>query len=464
MTEQDVIKLIGSAEDFPRLSPIAAHIAQMTSDLSAPVQEVSDKIQSDSTLHEKMLKVVSSPLYDISDGVEDVTKAISLLGYKKVCNLAVGISVLELFPKEMSGGFDYGRFWRDSLCAGVAAGEIASRVRGDFPVDLFTVGLLQNIGILLLICTRPLEYGAAIGVARAKNEHPVKGEREVLGVDHALIGSLIGKEWDLPAILLEAIRHSHFSEVDDKIPDGSKTVIQAVNLSNLVTDVLFETEREDARKVLDTRARAFFGLGPKVVDEILAGVPAHAAAIGEAFSIEVDANAKAAAAPAEEKLLSKCPACGAEEQTGKFCGECGASLVMETPEPKRHPKKVLIAEDSIASRRALSFVIKKMGYIPVEATNGHEAVELAMKDPPGMAMFDVMMPRMNGLEALKKIRADVKTAHIPVVMLTSLTDSETVVEAVTAGANDYIVKPYTAEIISQRLKKYMPKEEKKKKK
>ena len=104
-----------------------------------------------------------------------------------------------------------------------------------------------------------------------------------------------------------------------------------------------------------------------------------------------------------------------------------------------------------------------MGYIPVEATNGHEAVELAMKDPPGMAMFGVMMPRMNGLEALKKIRGDVKTAHIPVVMLTSLTDSETVVEAVQAGANDYIVKPYTADIISQRLKKYMPKEEKKKK-
>ncbi|MDP6779733.1 MAG: HDOD domain-containing protein [Candidatus Latescibacteria bacterium] len=463
MTEQDVVKLIQGAEDFPRLSPIAAHIAQMTSDLSAPVQEVAEKIQSDPTLHDKMLKVVSSPMYEMTEGVEDVNKAISLLGYKKVCNLAVGISVLELFPKGVSGGFDYGRFWRDSLCAGVAAGEIATRVRGDFPVDLFTVGLIQNIGILLLIRSRPLEYGGAIGVARATDVHHVVGEREVLGVDHALVGSLIGKEWELPAILVAAIQHSHFSEVEEKIPDGSKTVIQAVNLSNLVTDVLFEHERKDARKILDTRARSFFGFGPKVVDEILSGVPAHAAAIGEAFSIEVDAKTEAAAAPAEEELLNKCPACEAEEQSGKFCGECGASLVVEKAEPKRHPKKVLIAEDSIASRRALSFVIKKLGFIPVEATNGAEAVELAKKDPPGMAMLDVMMPRMNGLEALKKIRGDPTTSHIPVVMLTSLTDSETVVEAVQAGANDYVVKPYTADIISQRLKKYMPKEEKKKK-
>ena len=79
-----------------------------------------------------------------------------------------------------------------------------------------------------------------------------------------------------------------------------------------------------------------------------------------------------------------------------------------------------------------------------------------------MVMLDVMMPRMNGLEALKKIRAGRETANVPVVMQTSLTDSETVVEAVQAGANDYIVKPYSADIISQRLKKYMPELEKKK--
>ena len=107
-------------------------------------------------------------------------------------------------------------------------------------------------------------------------------------------------------------------------------------------------------------------------------------------------------------------------------------------------------------------MIKKAGFVPVEATNGYEAFELAKKDPPGMIMLDVMMPRMNGLEALKKIRDTEDLSQIPIVMLTSLTDSETVVEAVQSGANDYIVKPYTADVIVQRLKKYMPKQKKKK--
>ena len=126
------------------------------------------------------------------------------------------------------------------------------------------------------------------------------------------------------------------------------------------------------------------------------------------------------------------------------------------PKVKRSTKKVLVAEDSIASRRALCFVVKKFGCIPVEAVNGYEAIEMAKKDPPGMILLDVVMPRMNGLEALKRIREDPILFDIPVVMLTSLTDSETVVEAVQAGANDYVIKPYTADIIADRVKKYMP--------
>ena len=132
-----------------------------------------------------------------------------------------------------------------------------------------------------------------------------------------------------------------------------------------------------------------------------------------------------------------------------------------TPKVKRSARKILVAEDSIASRRALCFVIKKFGCIPVEAVNGHEAIEMAKKDPPGMIMLDVVMPRMNGLEALKRIREDDVLSDIPVVMLTSLTDSETVVEAVQAGANDYVIKPYTADIIADRIKKYMPESKKK---
>ena len=68
---------------------------------------------------------------------------------------------------------------------------------------------------------------------------------------------------------------------------------------------------------------------------------------------------------------------------------------------------------------------------------------------------------MSGIEALKRIRADDVTSNVPIVMLTSLTDNESVIEAIQEGANDYIIKPYTIDIITKRVEKYMPKPKKK---
>ena len=463
MTEEQVNQLIDQTTDFPRLSPIAAQIATMTSDLSAPIQEVADKIKSDEELLNKILKVVNTPLYQFADGVDDISDVINILGYKKVCNLALGISVLSLFPTESHGGFDYGRHWERAICAGVAATEIASRLTADLPADLFTCGLLQDIGVLFLVKARPLEFGGAITLAKAQKVHVSKAEREVLGVDHARVGSVLCKNWELPSLLVEVIRHHHFAELEETIPDGTKQVIQAVNLSSLMMEVMFDPDGDEKRETLDARANAFFNFGPKMVDAILAKILGPASKIGEAFSVKIDdgtsAPKAAEKAPLPENVV--CSECGAENQSGKFCSECGKPLGPKKPERKRDTRKVLIVEDSIASRRALSFVVKKLGYIPVEATNGYEAVELALKDPPGMIMMDVMMPRMTGIEALKRIREEESTADVPVVMLTSMTDSETVVDAVQSGANDYVVKPYTADLIAQRLKKYMPKEEKK---
>jgi len=465
MSVDDIVQQIGQTEGFPELPSLAMEIARMTTDLSAPVQEIADKIQLDVQLLRKMLRVVSEPFYGLSGGLGKIADAISLIGYQKVCNLAVAVSILDLFPTKAEGGFDYGGFWERSLCSAVAAGEIGNRITKDLQSDAFSLGLLQDIGVLFLVRSRPLEYGGAIGVSSSQNLHIAKAERDVLDVDHAVVGAAMCKHWRLPGFIGEAIQHHHFAEFEESVPADSKTITQVVNLSSLVTAFLYADGRheEEARRILDERGKEFFGFGPKMIDAIIEKVPSQAKDIGKAFSIDVGADAKEATAAQEESFHEECPHCKAKDQTGKFCSECGGALLVEKKKPKVESHKVLIAEDSIASRRALIFVIKKLGYIPIEATNGVEAVEMAKKDLPGMILLDVMMPRMTGLEALKRIREDEATAEIPIVMLTSMTDSETVVEAVQGGANDYVVKPYTADLIAQRLKKYMPAPKKKKK-
>jgi len=411
-----------------------------------------------------MLKVVNSGFYEVVDKVTGIEQAIQLLGFKKMCNLAVGIDLLSQFPTDSGGAFDHAKFWQKSICYGVACAEIARKLSTDLPADVFTIGLIQDIGILFLIQFRPLEYGAAMATAKAQNVHLVNAEQETIGVDHAKIGALLCRKWKLPKLLGDGILSHHFYE-NNKTPSSSiKTILQVLNLSSLLVSVMYDADGEEKKPDLVARSKEFFGFNNQVVDDFLAGVLEPAIRVGEAFSIVVDPH------PGAEKKEEEKPdepiACGKckhENPPGtKFCGNCGASLVEEKAPPAPiDSNKILVAEDSIASRRALCFIVKKLGYIPVEATNGYEAVDQAKRDPPGMILMDIMLPAMSGIDALKKIRADEVLAGVPIIMLTSLTDNETVIEAIQNGANDYIVKPYTADIISERIDKFMPKPVKK---
>ncbi|MBT3602414.1 MAG: HDOD domain-containing protein [Candidatus Latescibacteria bacterium] len=465
MTKEALKAMVDEAEGFPMLPPTATQIARLTIDLSAPVKDIANKIEADKTLLDRMLTMVNAPFYGVSGPITRITDAVSLLGYKKVCNLAVGISALGIFPAKKEHGFDYGRFWEQSIYAGVCAGLIASRIPGDQPADVFSAALLQNVGILFMVRHQPLEYGTALGMAKGQNLDLVLAERDSWGGDHAQVGAEVCLKWQMPQLMAEVIRHHHFFELKGPLSDGTKAIIQIVNLSGLMAEFLEDTENEQLREKLDERGKEFFGFGPKTLDQVLEKVPELAQNIGTSFGIDMGGGGSAGGSggAAEAQYHAVCPACEAEEQQGKFCGECGASLLVENAprSKKRTSRKVLVAEDSIASRRAICFVIKKLGCIPIEATNGQEAIDIAKKDPPGMILLDVVMPGMNGLEALKRIREDKQLSDIPVVILTSLTDSETVVESVQAGANDYVIKPYTADTISDRIKKYMPDPKKK---
>lgn len=464
MTNEALKAMIDEADGFPMLPPTAMQIARLTIDLSAPVKDIASKIESDPVLLQRMQTMINAPFYGVSGDITRITDAVSLLGYKKVCNLAVGISALGIFPAKKEQGFDYGHFWKQSILAGISAGLIASRIPTDQPADVFSAALLQNIGILFLVRHQPLEYGTALGMAKGQNLPLVLAERESWGGDHAQIGAQVCLKWQMPQLMAEVIRNHHFAELREPVPEGTKGIIQIVNLSGLVAEVLDDPDDGALRDKLDERGREFFGFGPKSIDQILEKTPELAAKIGPDLGIAMgEGGSKSGGGAGEPQYHTVCPSCEAEDQQGKFCSECGASLVVDnkTKTTKRSTKKILVAEDSIASRRALCFVIKKLGCIPVEATNGQEAIDMARKDPPGMIMLDVVMPGMNGLEALKRIREDRQLSDIPVVMLTSLTDSETVIESVQAGANDYVIKPYTADIIADRVKKYMPDPKKK---
>jgi CheY-like chemotaxis protein len=160
--------------------------------------------------------------------------------------------------------------------------------------------------------------------------------------------------------------------------------------------------------------------------------------------------------PTSDDYHEKCPECGSDIGV-MFCGSCGTSLSKKRPRatPKKRTNKILVAEDSAATRTAISNMLKRMGCEVIIALNGEEAVELALEEQPSLILMDIMMPVMDGITALKEIRSDVSMRTTPVVMLTSVTDIRLVTEAIECGANDYIAKPFSVTLLTERVERYV---------
>jgi DNA-binding response OmpR family regulator len=103
---------------------------------------------------------------------------------------------------------------------------------------------------------------------------------------------------------------------------------------------------------------------------------------------------------------------------------------------------VLIAEDDPVSAHLLRHCLTSAGFHVVCATDGREALGLMETDAPVLVILDVMMPVMDGIEVLRRAKADTRLAAIPVIMVTSREQDADILEAVKIGATDYLVKPF----------------------
>lgn len=116
-------------------------------------------------------------------------------------------------------------------------------------------------------------------------------------------------------------------------------------------------------------------------------------------------------------------------------------------------KKLLVVDDSRFIRLAVRRIVESLGFAVDEAENGQQALEYLEKSgPPDGILLDLMMPVMDGLSFLRAIRQDPRFQQITVVVCTTKSAMPEIQAAVEAGANEYIMKPFTDEILADKLR------------
>ena len=118
-------------------------------------------------------------------------------------------------------------------------------------------------------------------------------------------------------------------------------------------------------------------------------------------------------------------------------------------------KTVLVVDDLDTTRQILTYSLKNAGYRTIEAADGFQAIQAALDRHVDLILLDIMLPGMDGLEVLKRLRDEEKTKNIPVIAVTARSQKDEIINTMEAGANGYIIKPFTKETVLEKVKQFL---------
>jgi putative nucleotidyltransferase with HDIG domain len=194
-------------KNLPTIPTVLTKILHLVDSESSNGKELITIIEHDQALTGKMLRLANSAFFGQSRRVATIPRAVVLLGFSTVRNLALGVKVWDA----LGSGIARNRLeelWLHAVAVASATKAVAARLRAGDPDEAFTAGLLHDVGRLVLAMRFREDYWAAVGGA-AESEPVATKEAESLGIDHAEVGGWILEAWALPPGIVEAVRLHH---------------------------------------------------------------------------------------------------------------------------------------------------------------------------------------------------------------------------------------------------------------
>ena len=150
-----------------------------------------------------------------------------------------------------------------------------------------------------------------------------------------------------------------------------------------------------------------------------------------------------------------CNLCASDNPAGTVtCKRCGKKLGKPCKR-NNSPATVLLVEDNSYIRLMMQALLNLEGYTVIEAEDGVSGVDKAIEHNPDLILMDILLPLMNGVDAIAKLKQDPRTGHIPIIAVTCLDTKKDVIKAVQAGCDDYLKKPIIPQALMEKIKKLL---------
>jgi two-component system cell cycle response regulator len=208
--------------DLPSPRGVALAIIRLTQQEDVSMAELARVIRSDPAFVGRLIKAANGIVAMTRRPVVSVHEALMVLGLPAVRTMALGFSLLSSYRRGACHGFDYDAFWSSSLVAALAVQVFAQRNRAGAPDELFSVGLLSDIGSLALATLYPAEYARVLAeVKRYPELRLVDLEHRAFAMTHTDLAAAMLADWGVPKVLIEPVKLHETPERSGAVP-GSR--------------------------------------------------------------------------------------------------------------------------------------------------------------------------------------------------------------------------------------------------
>ena len=282
-------KIADRANDLYSLPAVAMEVLELTNNPQVDASALKRCIEADPALTAKLLRVVNSSLYGLSREVSDLNQALALLGTKPLKLLVLGFS---LPPGMFAGlvGDVLKRYWRHTLIKAVAARELAEKWSPASGDEAFIAGLLQDIGVLVLVQELGSPYVSFVDRVLAGGADLVDLEARSLGFDHTMLTSRLLSQWNLPASLVEAVLSNGADQVPTADISSAPSLPRLIQMAGLVSRFLADGEPQLLGDLLAAGER-YCCLNAPQLEEMLAGLKEKVVQLADVLSIDVAEDA-----------------------------------------------------------------------------------------------------------------------------------------------------------------------------
>lgn len=423
---------------LPSPKGVALTVMQLCQQENVSLTEIAHVIRGDPALAGRIIKVANTINPNKRRPIASVSpETLIIIGTNTVQQIVLGFSLVNARQENKCAHFDYEHFWSHSIATAAAAQAIGATTRIAPPAEMFTCGLLSGVGRIGMAAVRPDIYSEILQKVEGMGaEALTEAERLRFGMSHCELTHHMMSDWGLPRFYSEAVLFHENPESAWFAPGSRQSKLSwAIHLAALIAEACLTVD-DDARNTLMARI----------------------CLVGDTLDMDVVEMVSIADQTAREWLewgaLLKIntrilppfrPPDNNSTQASRAL-RVGANLP---------PMRILIVDDEM-----ITFIFSKMlgaaGHTVFTANDGQSALEIAQKMHPHVIISDWLNPEFDGAAFCRAVHDTAAGKNTHFIMLTTLDDEQKKADALRAGANAYLLKPFDPEQIHAELQRVTP--------